>query len=248
MLCVNKSYTIGKPVYFPFRWCHICKEHAFLGWAAVLSKWVAAMTNVPNCLCYQAAMMRPFTVRPVCCRQHVPWNLNMWMNVVFSHRSRFCLQQMGHRVKVWRRWTVSNIISIKRYQNEIMQLLAIPEWPPLPQMLFAEWDAIPLQCVNNMRRSRAVYSCVWFFHTPLRPLLIESIYCSIYKLPICFVPSVFNYPIRQTTLNKNQWQRRFGKSFMGASHILSSAAHPKNVCSLQMIWSRFKREMLWEGN
>ena len=31
MLLGNKSYTVGKPVYFPFKWCHICKEHAFVG-------------------------------------------------------------------------------------------------------------------------------------------------------------------------------------------------------------------------
>ena len=26
----NECYTVGKPVYFPFKWCHIRKEHAFL--------------------------------------------------------------------------------------------------------------------------------------------------------------------------------------------------------------------------
>ena len=31
------------------------------------------------------------------------WNLNMWRNVMFSDESRFCLQQLDHRVKVWRR-------------------------------------------------------------------------------------------------------------------------------------------------
>ena len=34
MLRGNKSYTVGKPVYFPNKWCHICKEHAFMGRAA----------------------------------------------------------------------------------------------------------------------------------------------------------------------------------------------------------------------
>lgn len=37
------------------------------------------------------------------CRQHVHWNLNMWRNVMFSDESRFCLRQLDHRVKVWRR-------------------------------------------------------------------------------------------------------------------------------------------------
>ena len=46
MLLGNK--TVGKPVYFPFNWCDICKEHAFGGWAAELSMWVAPMKNVPN--------------------------------------------------------------------------------------------------------------------------------------------------------------------------------------------------------
>ncbi len=37
------------------------------------------------------------------CRQHVHWNLNMWRNVMFSNESRFCLRQLDHGVKVWRR-------------------------------------------------------------------------------------------------------------------------------------------------
>lgn len=40
MLSGNTSYTIGESVYFP---CHICKEHAFMGWAAELSMWNAPM-------------------------------------------------------------------------------------------------------------------------------------------------------------------------------------------------------------
>ena len=31
MLLGNTSYTVGKPIYFPFKWCHICKEHVFGG-------------------------------------------------------------------------------------------------------------------------------------------------------------------------------------------------------------------------
>lgn len=37
------------------------------------------------------------------CRQHRPWNLNMWRNVMFSDESRFCLRKLDGRVKVWRR-------------------------------------------------------------------------------------------------------------------------------------------------
>lgn len=37
------------------------------------------------------------------CRQHRPWNLNMWRNVMFSDESRFCLRKLDARVKVWRR-------------------------------------------------------------------------------------------------------------------------------------------------
>lgn len=43
MLLGNKSYTIWKPVYFPPKWCHICKENTFVGWPAELSVWVAPM-------------------------------------------------------------------------------------------------------------------------------------------------------------------------------------------------------------
>lgn len=31
MILGNKSYTDGKPVYFPFERCHICKNHPFVG-------------------------------------------------------------------------------------------------------------------------------------------------------------------------------------------------------------------------
>lgn len=31
MVLGNKSYTVGKPVYFPFEWCHICREPSFVG-------------------------------------------------------------------------------------------------------------------------------------------------------------------------------------------------------------------------
>jgi hypothetical protein len=31
-----------------------------------------------------------------------------------------------------------------------------------------------------------------------------------------------------------QWQKKSGKFFMGTTHILSAAAHPKNACSFQM--------------
>ncbi len=37
------------------------------------------------------------------CRQHQPWNLDMWRNVLFTDESRFCLRKLKSRVKVWRR-------------------------------------------------------------------------------------------------------------------------------------------------
>ena len=36
------------------------------------------------------------------CRQHRQWNLRMWGNVMFSDESRFCLQKLDGRIKVWR--------------------------------------------------------------------------------------------------------------------------------------------------
>ena len=37
------------------------------------------------------------------CRQHRQWNLQMWGNVMFSDKSRFCLRTLDGRIKVWRR-------------------------------------------------------------------------------------------------------------------------------------------------
>lgn len=51
MLLGNKCYTVGKLVYYPFKCCHIWKEHAFVGWAVERTMWVAPMKNLPALLC-----------------------------------------------------------------------------------------------------------------------------------------------------------------------------------------------------
>ena len=51
MLFGNTSYTVGKPVFLPFQWYHVCEEQAFVGWAAELSMRVAPMKDVTNLLC-----------------------------------------------------------------------------------------------------------------------------------------------------------------------------------------------------
>ena len=37
MLLGNKSFIIGNSVYFTFKWCHICKDRAFVLTATELS-------------------------------------------------------------------------------------------------------------------------------------------------------------------------------------------------------------------
>lgn len=63
--------------------------------------------------------------------------------------------------------------------------------------------------------------------------------------------SDFNHPIHQTRVNSKEKLfgivRRFSKSFIGANHILSSAAHATNACSLQM-WHHFKRDINRHSN
>lgn len=39
----KRSCSVGKPVYSPFEWCHICKELVLVGWAAELSVWAVPM-------------------------------------------------------------------------------------------------------------------------------------------------------------------------------------------------------------
>lgn len=36
----STTYTLGKPVDFPFKRCHICKKHAFVGQTVELIMWV----------------------------------------------------------------------------------------------------------------------------------------------------------------------------------------------------------------
>lgn len=48
MLLVKKSQSVGKPVYLPFKWRHICKEHAFVRWAADPGIWAVSVINLPN--------------------------------------------------------------------------------------------------------------------------------------------------------------------------------------------------------
>ena len=58
LCCNNASWqTAGKSDYFPFKWCHICGEHAFVGWATELSVWAAPMKDLPNLLCNQTAFL-----------------------------------------------------------------------------------------------------------------------------------------------------------------------------------------------
>lgn len=85
------------------------------------------------------------------CRQHVPWNLNMWRNII--HANDFSLWLWQSRVKVWRRnkecyaicctdrltafgrssvmvWNVISLtrgnLSAERYRDEILQPVAMP--------------------------------------------------------------------------------------------------------------------------
>ena len=79
MLLGNKSHTVGKPVYFPFKVCHICNKNAFVGWAAELSIWVALQEEfdksllMPNslfCCCYWLLFQASGTPR---CWQSGAW-------------------------------------------------------------------------------------------------------------------------------------------------------------------------------
>uniref|UniRef100_A0A3Q3E715 Tc1-like transposase DDE domain-containing protein n=1 Tax=Labrus bergylta TaxID=56723 RepID=A0A3Q3E715_9LABR len=80
------------------------------------------------------------------CLQHVHWNPNMWRNVMFSDESRFCLQQLDHRVKVWRKTRrtqcdgvgrhlptgktrlviIGGNLNEDRYRDKILQPVTIP--------------------------------------------------------------------------------------------------------------------------
>lgn len=53
LCCINNSWqqVIRKPVNFPLKWCHMCKEHAFVAWTVKLSIWVPQMKKMPNLLC-----------------------------------------------------------------------------------------------------------------------------------------------------------------------------------------------------
>lgn len=47
-LLSNKYHTVQKPVYFPLKWCYICKENTFVWWAVELSMWdVPIKKNLP---------------------------------------------------------------------------------------------------------------------------------------------------------------------------------------------------------
>ena len=66
--------------------------------------------------------------------------------------------------------------------------------------------------------------------------LVESGLIAEHNIPPCVqVPAhVLPAPAQWEKKHVWHWQRRFDKSFMGPTHILSSAAHPTNACSWQM--------------
>ncbi|KAL6479536.1 hypothetical protein MHYP_G00129690 [Metynnis hypsauchen] len=97
---------------------------------------------------------------------HLHWNLNMWRNVMFNNKSRFCLRQLDRRVKVWRRCR-------ERYANCCTDRVisfgggSVMVWggisltgktrvtntttlADLRQLLVEGWDAIPQQCVTRL--------------------------------------------------------------------------------------------------
>ena len=108
MLLGHESYTVGKPVFLPFKWCHIHEEHAFVGWAAFVrfahEKYDKSPLPMPNSSHSPVSYGRQEPAMTALHRQaHLHWNLNMWSNIMFSDETRFCLRHMDCRVTVWRR-------------------------------------------------------------------------------------------------------------------------------------------------
>lgn len=90
MLWKKKSYIIGKPVCFPFKWCHTCKEHANVGWAAELSVWVA----VRRCQCASSPSHR-FPGELLRCGGARGGRVNKWEMLDSS-----CTHKSAHRIVV----------------------------------------------------------------------------------------------------------------------------------------------------
>lgn len=73
MLLGNKPYTVRKPVYFYFNWSHICKDHAFVGWAAELSVGVTSHEKI--CQIFSAYAKQLILLLP----------LNLVWSILFLH-------------------------------------------------------------------------------------------------------------------------------------------------------------------
>ena len=173
---------------FPFKKCNICKEHLFVGWAAELSTWLAAMEDLANLLfqCQttffflEVAIDSYFEPQVVKNSYMLVWNMRR--NILLSSDSRFCWWYLDCRVDMWmrhgehlgdccRNWL--QILGVERMEGSDAVLtstplntcwissgvLFMPESPTQPcwltcNMLVAEWNIIPQQCVNSTRRRR----------------------------------------------------------------------------------------------
>lgn len=82
MLLGNKSYAVWKPVYFSFKWWHICKERAFV-WALILRFWYPQVLKI----------------RRHDCPEHVEGcYIQQWL-----------LGDLDRRVKVWKHLLVETV-------------------------------------------------------------------------------------------------------------------------------------------
>ena len=213
MLLGNKSYTVGKPVYFPFKWCHICKEHAFVGWAAQLSMWVA-----PKMCQNSPILLLVFTLVLSCL---LDWMIELSISNREQTRNIGNFTLYSFNTPSGREWNGLPWVQTSTQLNTFGISLGVlyvlvtntTTMADLQRLLVEEWNAIPQQCVTRLVTSmrRWCQAVVAAYGSSTRSWgCIKWIKCKIANMSCLFLVTdrEFNHPIHQTTQNKSEYQHK----------------------------------------
>ena len=124
MLLGSHSQTVGKPVYFSFKWCHFWKEH--LCWWAAKYVWVCS-TNENSFSAKQLILL--LTLDWSCL---VDWMIEVWRNKTYWQFKDFVVSQrgcVGHSGPSWsHKCSMGSRSGLPAGHSILFTLSSVPDW------------------------------------------------------------------------------------------------------------------------
>ena len=124
MLLGSHSQTVGKPVYFSFKWCHFWKEH--LCWWAAKYMWVCS-TNENSFSAKQLILL--LTLDWSCL---VDWMIEVWRNKTYWQFKDFVVSQrgcVGHSGPSWsHKCSMVSRSGLPAGHSILFTLSSVPDW------------------------------------------------------------------------------------------------------------------------